>query len=59
VANTPSLVTPTAAYGFTMGREADSYREENRRSDIARVEESWDLKKVDAGAGYRMVTVID
>ena len=59
VASQPGLMRPSAAYVFTIGRLADGFRDEDCKSDVVRVEEDWDMKVVDPGAGYRIVTAID
>lgn len=58
VAPAPALATPSAGYVFTTGRTSDRYREEKLKSDIIRVEEAWDMKKVAAGAGYRFIDAV-
>lgn len=58
VAPQPALTTPSAAYVFTIGRQSDRYRENDKKSDIIRVEEAWDMKKVEAGAGYRFIDAV-
>lgn len=58
VAPQAALETPSAAYCFTVGREVDTYRDDNIKSDIIRAEEEWDMKKVAAGAGYRVINAV-
>lgn len=58
VESSPALETPSACYLFTLGRAVERYREEKIKSDIVRVYEDWDSKKVDAGAGYRLVNAV-
>lgn len=58
VAPAPALTTPSAAYAFTIGRQSDRYRENPIKSDIIRVEEAWDIEKVESGAGYRFIDAV-
>ncbi len=54
----PAINTPSAGYNFTIGMSADRYRDENVLSDIIRCREEFDMRKVAAGAGYRLVNAV-
>ena len=56
---TPSLLTPSAGYVFTyLQRSVDRFTEEQRDAFLIRVRESYDVKKVAADCGYRLVSVV-